>query len=144
MSSLYLSREEEHEEINTVLSCCCSRVISEARRWDCEALIGPECVLAQRPMLLCDKGVRADKHVCVKWFKDELNSDIKVQFERKRDGHGGWGGWLYSWHLLCSRDVFISSCTLESAMEKGAVGNTDISCSALNWGSAQVPLAKWM
>lgn len=48
-------------------------------------------MLAQRPMLLCDKGVRADKHVCVKCFKDELNSDIKVQFERKRDGHGERG-----------------------------------------------------
>lgn len=31
VSSLYLSREEKHEEINTVLSCC-PRVISEARR----------------------------------------------------------------------------------------------------------------
>lgn len=28
-------------------------------------------------------------------------------------------------------------------MEKGAVGNTDISCSALNWGRAQVSLG-WM
>lgn len=44
------------------------------------------CPGTERGMLLCDKGVRPDKHVCVKCFKDELNSDIKVGFEKKREG----------------------------------------------------------
>lgn len=39
-------------------------------------------------MLLYDKGVSADKHECVKCFKDELNSDVKVGFEREREGEG--------------------------------------------------------
>lgn len=40
-------------------------------------------------MLLCDKGVRADKHVCVKCFKDELNSNVK---EGRGRGSGLGGG----------------------------------------------------
>lgn len=36
-------------------------------------------------MLLCDKGVRADKHECVKCFKDELNADVKVGFEGREE-----------------------------------------------------------
>lgn len=44
-------------------------------------------------MLLCDKGVRADKRVCVKCFKDELDSDIKVWLEKEGRGwRGGRGG----------------------------------------------------
>lgn len=31
----------------------------------------------ERGMLLCDKGVRADKHICVKCCKDELYFDNK-------------------------------------------------------------------
>lgn len=35
-------------------------------------------------MLLCDKGVRADKHACVKCFKDEFNSDVKTERKQKK------------------------------------------------------------
>lgn len=126
VSSVYLPREDKHGEINTELSCC-SRV--RELKWSQQMrLRGPYqsrmCPGTERSMLLCDKGVRADKRVCVKCFKDELNSDIKVWFEKEGRGWRGGRG-VYSWHLLCCRDVFISSCTLKSVMEKPA-GNTDM------------------
>lgn len=41
-------------------------------------------------MLLCDKGARADKHECVKCFKDELNADVKVGFEGREEKTDGF------------------------------------------------------
>lgn len=82
--SLYLSVAEKHEEINTVLSCC-SRVISEARRRDLRGAYrsrmcpGTEGGTLLRDMV-CVCGGGQISHVCVKRFKDELNSDIKVRF----------------------------------------------------------------
>lgn len=45
-----------------------------------------------RGRLLCDKGVRADKHVCVKFFKDELNSNVNVGFEIEGERQTERGG----------------------------------------------------
>lgn len=74
-------------------------LLSKSDKWSQKMrLRGPYqsrmCPGTERGMLLCDKGVRADKHVCVKCFKDELNSYIKVRFERKRERGGGEGGEL--------------------------------------------------
>lgn len=83
MSSLDLSREEKHEQIDG------AALLLKSDKWShMMRLWGPYrsrvCPGTERDMLLYDKGVRADKHVCVKCFKDELNSDIKVGFERER------------------------------------------------------------
>lgn len=52
-------------------------------------------------MLLCDEGVRADKHVCVKCFKDELNSESGglKQKERAREGEKKREMALQKWML---------------------------------------------
>lgn len=94
VSSLYLSREEKHEEINTVLSCC-PRVISEARRWDCEALISPECVLAQREACCCATKVWGQISMYV-WnaSKMSLTLILKCGLKGRERGGGGGGGEL--------------------------------------------------
>lgn len=108
VSSLYLSREEKHEQIDSAPLLLKSDKWSQ-RRWGCEVLISPECVLAnagatERDMLLCDKGVRADKRVCVKCFKYDLNSDVKEGREGESSGWGQKERWAYrNWcrNLLC-------------------------------------------
>lgn len=85
-------------------------------------------------MWLCDKGVRADKHVCVKCFKDELNSDIKVRFERNRERGGGRGRAGFTAGICWAVGIssFLHAHHASEVLWTKPVGNTDMSCSTLN------------